>query len=445
VSTGIPIPTRVTRCITRDLTNASLAQTEPSSSLSAATVQTESLLTVSRPPSLLTPLPSPLIPTDPASPTTSSPLTDTPPTPNTPQSQSSLGSPPPLVSISDSEASEDNDYYTMTTQTTTLLKRNSSATCICEQGKPPVITPGRLTPDLLFDFENGAYSYFSFKDIKAEREVSKVAGGLQDGRIQTWYRLNRVAVDAAGFPAFMAHVRESWLEPGWEQNVKLIILASHQGTTPISDWIMLLESTNALLNGHTCKLSDADLRNHIQSHIHPDTMTAATTAELHLIASYDKYKRSLKVVDNARIRADDLLRSAVKQMMSQPTSVRRAVITRFNSAASSSSSSTAINPSAACTPDRLPTLNAAECALLMEHKGCFKCHRFYMSHKSADCPDGFPDKSSYATLTEADALNAKKRLQKKGGRCEIDKLFYNSKSQASWSRNNGQASPAVRR
>ena len=29
--------------------------------------------------------------------------------------------------------------------------------------------------------------------------------------------------------------------------------------------------------------------------------------------------------------------------------------------------------------------------------------------------------------------------------CEFDKLFYNSKSQASWSRNNGQASPAVRR
>ena len=30
-------------------------------------------------------------------------------------------------------------------------------------------------------------------------------------------------------------------------------------------------------------------------------------------------------------------------------------------------------------------------------------------------------------------------------RCEFDKLFYHSKSQASWSRNNGQASPAVRR
>ena len=285
---------------------------------------------------------------------------------------------------------------------------------ICEQGKLPVITLGKLTPDLLFDFEYGAYSYFSFKDIKAEKEVSKVAGGLQDGHIQTWYRLNRVAVDAVGFPSFMVHVRKSWLEPGWEQNVKLVILTSHQGITPISDWIMLLKSTNALLNGHACKLSDEDIWNHIQSHIHPDTMTATTTAELHLIASYEKYKHSLKVVDDARVGVDDLLRSAVKQMMSQLTSVHRTAITHFKDASSSSSSGIAINPSVTCAPDRLPALNAAECALLMEHEGCFKCCCFYVTHKSADCPEGFPNKSSYSTLTEADALNAKKHQKKKG-------------------------------
>jgi len=145
------------------------------------------------------------------------------------------------------------------------------------------------------------YAYFSFKDVKPEREISKIAGRLQDARVQTWYRLNRVAVDAAGFLAFMAHVREAWLETGWEQEVKLAILSSHQGNTPIADWIMLLESTNSLLQDYVCKLSDADLRNHIQSHVHVDTMSAATVAELHLITEYSKYKRALKVVDDARI------------------------------------------------------------------------------------------------------------------------------------------------
>jgi hypothetical protein len=37
---------------------------------------------------------------------------------------------------------------------------------ICKQGKPPVVTPSKLTPNLLFDFENGAYSSFSFKEVK---------------------------------------------------------------------------------------------------------------------------------------------------------------------------------------------------------------------------------------------------------------------------------------
>jgi hypothetical protein len=114
----------------------------------------------------------------------------------------------------------------------------------------------------------------------------------------------------------MKSVHENWLDPGWEQEVKLLILSSSQGSKPISNWIMLVESTNALLLGHACALSTNDLRNHIQSHIHPDTMTACTTAELHLVTNYKKYKRALKVIDDACIRADELLKAAVQQMMS---------------------------------------------------------------------------------------------------------------------------------
>ncbi|KIM78266.1 hypothetical protein PILCRDRAFT_11259 [Piloderma croceum F 1598] len=230
--------TCITRDVTWDLSTISISQTRLSASLSTISstnidqVPTEIPLPDSRSPSPLTPLNSPLLKTP--------SLPNTLPTPISPSSlHSSLGSPPPLVSISDSD-SDNSDYYdylsyNMSAPTTTLLKRNTTAIYSCDQGCPPVITPGKFTPDLLFDFENGAYSYFSFKDIKPEKEVSKVAGGLQDGRVQTWYRLNHVAVDAAGFPAFMKTIRESWLEPGWEQDVKLTILASHQGSMPIAD------------------------------------------------------------------------------------------------------------------------------------------------------------------------------------------------------------------
>jgi len=48
-----------------------------------------------------------------------------------------------------------------------------------------------------------------------------------------------------------------------------------------------------------------------------------------------------------------------------------------------------------------------ERTLLMKHKGCFKCRKFYVSHQSKDCTDGAPDASSYKTLTESDANAAK--------------------------------------
>ena len=84
---------------------------------------------------------------------------------------------------------------------------------------------------------------------------------------------------------------------------------------PVSDWIMLLECTNALIKGTTCELNDAELRNHIQSHMHPDTMSAATHIELHLIVDFPAYKRGLRTIDNARIQADKLLQATVKQMI----------------------------------------------------------------------------------------------------------------------------------
>jgi hypothetical protein len=79
----------------------------------------------------------------------------------------------------------------------------------------------------------------------------------------------------------MTTVRANWLDPGWEQEVKLLILSSSQGSMP--------------------ELNDAELRNHIQSHVHPDTMSAATHAELHLIVDFPAYKCGLRTIDDARV------------------------------------------------------------------------------------------------------------------------------------------------
>lgn len=127
-----------------------------------------------------------------------------------------------------------------------------------------------------------------------------------------------------------------------------------------------------------------------------------------------KYKHALKVIDDACIRSDELLKAAVKQLMLQPpSSTCRAVMNRTTASSSTSNSSTTVNTSSTHTPDRVPTLTSKECSLLIEHEGCFKCRCFYAAHRSADCPDGFPDKMLYVTLTDGDVIAAKKKHGKR--------------------------------
>lgn len=57
---------------------------------------------------------------------------------------------------------------------------------------------------------------------------------------------------------------------------------------------------------------------------------------------------------------------------------------------------------------RCPTLTDHERYLLNEHRGCTKCRKFYVNHRSGDC-DEWPDPQTYKTLTLNDALNAKPR------------------------------------
>jgi len=39
----------------------------------------------------------------------------------------------------------------------------------------------------------------------------------------------------------------------------------------------------------------------------------------------------------------------------------------------------------------VPELTSSEKQLLSDNEGCFKCQAFYVSHRSSNCPAGFPD------------------------------------------------------
>lgn len=60
-------------------------------------------------------------------------------------------------------------------------------------------------------------------------------------------------------------------------------------------------------------------------------------------------------------------------------------------------------------PIPLPPLTDTERDLLRHHQGCFKCRRFHVHHRTANCPNGFPPGAGYQLLTEAMANAARPR------------------------------------
>jgi Aspartyl protease len=55
----------------------------------------------------------------------------------------------------------------------------------------------------------------------------------------------------------------------------------------------------------------------------------------------------------------------------------------------------------------VPKLTEGEKKLLEEHEGCFKCRNFFVTHRSNECPSGFPNAATYKTLTSKDVDTAR--------------------------------------
>jgi len=90
---------------------------------------------------------------------------------------------------------------------TTLLSTKTTAHYLSDNSKPPIVTSGELMPELLANFENGCYAYFSMKDVSDNKQVLKIMWGLQDARVQVWYRADCDTTNKGSFSDFMKAVR----------------------------------------------------------------------------------------------------------------------------------------------------------------------------------------------------------------------------------------------
>jgi hypothetical protein len=125
--------------------------------------------------------------------------------------------------------------------------------------KPPVLTPGDLTPRVLQDWQAACDDYFIHKAIVDADKVKYILGGMRDPSIREWVNAECATLVAMSFENYMALMHSSWLEEDWEHTTRHELLSSHQGDKPFWQWQAEVRNLNATLQGTTSYKTNADL------------------------------------------------------------------------------------------------------------------------------------------------------------------------------------------
>jgi RNase H-like domain found in reverse transcriptase/Reverse transcriptase (RNA-dependent DNA polymerase)/Integrase zinc binding domain len=285
--------------------------------------------------------------------------------------------------------------------------------------KPPILTPGDLTPRILQDWQAACEDYFIHKAIADEDKVKYILGGMKDPNIREWVTVERAALIAMTFEDYMALMRSSWLEDNWEHKIRRELLSSRQGDKPFWQWQAEVRNLNATLQGTTSHKTNTDLLYLLESGVNDDLATELKNYPV-ATTSLKTWVESVKVLDERVRHNQQRIREMFNDMARTERLKRqayRASQTPFLQQPSSSKGPTTMHSTptlgAGSSPatSRVPKLMDDERNLLMVHKGCFKCRQFYVGHTRNNCPTGFPSASTYTHLTEAMAQKARANVE----------------------------------
>ena len=296
---------------------------------------------------------------------------------------------------------------------------SNTATVEPTSGKAPVLTNGDVTPSVMMEFENACYDFFEAKSVPNDKQVAFILPGIRDLRIRNWIAADRATIVTLPFATFMSQLRSNYLHPDWEDHVRDKILNSRLDPNKESfrAWSQNIIKLNCLLRNMTSVFDEATLRNQLDAHLDDGLKERVKHSDAKKEKSLKAWIDAVRRLDETRISENKRHRELIEETFNKCQAKRVASDNsntfhnpsrRYNANTSTSSASTSNSNS---TFIALPFLLNAERTLLNEHDGCTKCRKFYVGHRSCDCPTGFPPGKGYKTLTLADALAAKKGKQ----------------------------------
>ncbi|KAJ7437698.1 hypothetical protein FB451DRAFT_1450431 [Mycena latifolia] len=370
------------------------------------------------------PPPDPQRDEGPSSPRSPPGQAQTPP-PGTPPSPPPSRQAPTHSSDSSSNYSSDTSFFSSPITSMSSTTTNKHATVSRHTGKLPTFHRGEITALACSEFQDACTNYFAHKDTAAEKQVSIILGCFEDMKVNNWTRpvAQRKRLTALSFPDFMGEFRKKFLKANWMEATHAEVLSSRmKAVETFDEWATNLQSLSALLSdeasANAVKLDDKRLRHTLEAGMLPDL---SHRYYLHPTVSkisdnkFDEWLHAVIEIDEAHQYEDDRIAAALhaadrgKCKAPGPTDdAEHAPKKVFNDsrkgnvASKPSSSSSTADSAAFCPP-----LTNDERELLRNNDGCNKCRRFFVGHKSPDCPNGFPDPSTYKVLTQAEADHQK--------------------------------------
>jgi len=286
-----------------------------------------------------------------------------------------------------------------------------------EQSSPskvPVLTPGDISPTVMRQFEHGCRNYFVHKKIIADDQVALIIGGIQDNRVGDWISGDRDRLIALSFDAFMVEFRDNYLAEDWEEDTLREVLSMTQGNGSFWDFAVAIQNKNSLLRETSSHLADDKLRHQINAGMEVRLSKKVSSEKVNKVIGFRKWLGEVKRCDDVlraereeyeRIAKDNRDASRRTNNSNDPSSRR---VPSNNNTSTVPFSSTSAAPRKQC-----PKLLDSERKLLNENEGCVKCRKFFQDHRAVDCPNDFPNPTTYKTLTQTDVDRAKRARTKR--------------------------------
>jgi hypothetical protein len=283
-----------------------------------------------------------------------------------------------------------------------------------EQNSPskvPILTVGNNSPTVMRQFEHVCKNYFIHK-ITTDDQVSLIIGGILDDCVTDWIIAEHKHLIALSFNVFMMDFRQNYLAEDWEEDTLRELLSMSQGTNSFWDYAIAIQSKNALLHGMTSHLPDDKLRHQIGAGMEVCLSKKVSSEKLNKILDFRKWLNEVKQCDDVLLAEREEYERIAKEnhdtsRRSNYTSKPSFRCTPSNNNNSSQTAPFASTTNIPITCKQCPKLLDSECKLLNKNKGCLKCRRFFVEHRTVNCPKDFPNPATYKYLTQSDADRVK--------------------------------------